>query len=231
MRKCNIPVATALAAMAASAASLFLGFTILHSAIAGFVLYYLLCCLALPALDLFAARKLPLRPALIALGLKRPGGRDIALGLGSGALMSTAMMAALVVFKGSVFGDGRIQSVLKDWGASGSNEALVYVVMLAFNGAIEELFWRGYLHDKLLALPRRLVALGLPCLFFGAQHVFVLSLLVADPALVALFLVGILGAGAIWGYMRERSGGVLPCILSHMLVTAGYMGALFFFSK
>jgi uncharacterized protein len=235
-KKTVVPIAF----MAASAASLFLGFTILRSAFAGFVLYYLACCLVLPALDILVLRGLPRRgkprpgtplrrvPAL--LGLVAPRRSDIALGLGSGVAMAAAMLAALALFKGSIFSDGRIQSVLRAWGASGQNLALVYIVMLAFNGAVEELFWRGYLHGKLEALPNRLAALGLPTFFFGAQHVFVVSSLVADPALVALMLLGILGAGAAWSALRERTGSVVPCVLSHALVTAGYMGALCWFS-
>jgi membrane protease YdiL (CAAX protease family) len=218
-----------LAFMAASSLSLFLGFTLLRSALAGFVLYYLACCLALPALDILVLRGTPPRLVPALLGLKAPRRADVALGLGSGAAMTAAMLIALAFLKESVFGDGRIQSVLGLWGASGRNLALVYVVMLAFNGAVEELFWRGFLHERLGAIPNRLFALGLPTLFFGAQHLFVVSSLVADPALVALLLLGILGAGAVWALLRERTRSVLPCILSHVLVTAGYMGALSWF--
>ena len=56
------------------------------------------------------------------------------------------------------------------------------------------------------------------------------SLLVADPALVGLFVFGIFGAGLEWSVMRERSGGVMACVISHTLVTAGYMLALFLLS-
>ncbi len=226
MKKIAVP----LAAMAASAASLFIGFTLLRSAVAGFVLYYLLCCFGLPAADILAARRLSPRRLPAMLGLIKPGRGNLALGLASGLVMAAIAVAVLAIFRERVFGDGHIREVLGAWGASGGNEGLVYAVMLAFNGAVEELFWRGYLHERLKSLPNRFLALALPTAFFAAQHIFVVSRLVADPALVALILVGILGAGAIWAYMRERTLGVLPCVVSHMLVTAGYMGALFFFS-
>jgi uncharacterized protein len=217
--------------MLASAASLFLGFWVLRSALAGFLLYYLLCCLLLPALDVLVLRRVPLRLLPASLGLRRLSRRELGLGLGSGLLMSAAMLAALALFRGLVFGDGRIRETLAGWGVSGRNLVLVYLVMLAFNGVVEELFWRGFLHGRLAALPSRLLALGLPALLFASQHLFVLSRLVADPALVALFLAGIFGAGLVWGLLRERSGSVVPCALSHALVTASYMGAFFFFTR
>jgi membrane protease YdiL (CAAX protease family) len=217
--------------MAASAASLFAGFTLLRSALAGFVLYYLASCLALPAIDLLLLRRIEPRRVPELLGIKRPGPRELALGLGSGLAMAALTLAFLIFFKSSIFGDGRIAAVLAGWGASGENAVLVYIVMLAFNGALEELFWRGYLYDRLRSTPNRALALGLPALFFGAQHVFVVSALIADPALLALVLFGILGAGIVWSLLRERVGGVLPCAISHMLVTAGYMGALLFLGR
>lgn len=217
-----------LIAMAASAAALFLGFMALRSAVAGFVLYYLACCLVLPAADFLALRKISPRRIPGLLGLRRPTRADLAAGFAAGAAMAAPMLVVLALFKGAVFGDGRVHSVLISWGASDRNMATIYIVMLAFNGAVEELFWRGYLHERLKALPNRFLALGLPTFFFGAQHVFVVSSLVANRAVVGLFLVGILGAGAIWSYMRERIGSVIPCVVSHMIVTAGYMGALFF---
>ncbi len=225
MKKLAVPIIL----MLASAVSLFLGFTVLRSAFAGFALYYLLCCITLPLLDILVLRKIPARCIPELLGFSPPKKKDIVLGVWAGLAMAAAMLVALVVFRDVVFGDGRIGAVLKGWGASGKNAVVVYIVMLVFNGALEELFWRGYLYDRLRAMPNRFLALGLPAFFFGAQHLFVVSLLVADPAIVGLFIAGIFGAGLVWSLMRERSGGILACVISHTLVTSGYMGAFFIF--
>ncbi len=227
MKKVAIPIVF----MAASALSLFVAFILLRSASMGFVLYYLVCCLGLPALELLAVRKVPPRGILELLGLDGPGRRGIAIGLGSGLGMAAIMLSALAAFSRQVFGDGRILSVLRGWGVSGNNMAFVYLVMLAFNGAVEEIFWRGFLYDRLRSLPNRIFALGLPVFFFGAQHYFVVSRLVSDPALLGLILFGILGAGAIWSLIRELTRSVVPCVISHAIVTAGYMGAFFFFTN
>jgi len=217
-----------LALMLASAASLFLGFTLLRSALVGFLLYYGLCCLALPALDILALRRIKPRSLSALLGILPLRRGDLALGLALGLAMSAPMVLFLGLFRQLLFGDGRIHSVLAGWGAAGSSEAYVFVAMLAFNGAVEELFWRGFIHERLAALRSRPLALGLPALLFAAQHVFVVSALVASPLLVGLFLAGILGAGLVWGMLRELRGSVIPCVISHVLVTAGYMGAFFF---
>lgn len=214
--------------MLAPVAALYLSFGLARSVLLGFILYYLVSCLSLPALDLLLLRKVGPRRALSLVGLGRPSKGELALGLGTGAAMALVAVAALALFKTAVFGDGRIGAALREWGVSGGNIVAVFAVMLAFNGAVEELFWRGYLYDRLRSLGNRPLALGLPALVFGAQHFFVLSRLVADPAVLGLFLFGIFGAGLIWSLMRERSGGAVGCAISHMLVTAGYMGAFFF---
>ena len=161
MKKLAVPIIL----MLASAVSLFLGFTVLRSAFAGFALYYLLCCITLPLLDILVLRKIPARCIPELLGFSPPKKKDIVLGVWAGLAMAAAMLVALVVFRDVVFGDGRIGAVLKGWGASGKNAVVVYIVMLVFNGALEELFWRGYLYDRLRAMPNRFLALGLPAFF------------------------------------------------------------------
>lgn len=221
--------AAPLVMMLASAFSLFLGFKVLRSVVAGFALYYLVCCIGLPLVDLLFARRLGPRRIAAAIGLAKPRRHELLVGLVSGLAMDAIMVAALALFRDRVFANGSVQATLELWGAGGSNLVLVFLVMLAFNGALEELFWRGYLHEKFSGMEKRLAALAIPSLFFGLQHVFVISSLVADPALVALFVFGITGSGAIWAFIRERWG-LLSSVLSHVLVTAGYMAAFYFFA-
>jgi membrane protease YdiL (CAAX protease family) len=224
-------LAPPIAAMLASAASLFLGFWVLRSAAWGFALYYLVCCLGIPFFDLVLKRGLPPRRLPGALGFGKPRGRELALGLGSGAAMVAIMLVALVLLRDRVFGSGEVEAALSSWGVPREYLALLCAVMLALNGAAEEFFWRGYLHERLAFLSKRYLAVGLSTFFFGAQHLFVISSIVRDPAVVSLFLFGITGAGAIWGYMRERSGSLVPCVLSHMMVTAGYLGIFLYYSS
>lgn len=224
------PPAGALAAMLASASSLFVGFTVLRSAVAGFALYYLVCCVGIPLFDFLFLRRAAGRdiPALVGLGTMRRS--HLLLGLGAGGAMVAIMLAALAILRGPVFGDGTIMAALARWGVDRDRLPAVFAVMLAFNGAVEEFFWRGYLHGSLSAMADRRLAGALPTLFFGCQHVFVVSAIVRDPAVVALFIAGITGAGAAWAFMRERSRSLLPCVVSHMMVTAGYMGAFYLMS-
>jgi membrane protease YdiL (CAAX protease family) len=210
----------------ASAFSLFLGFKVLKSLVAGFALYYLACCVCLPLVDLLGLRALGWKGIAPAIGLERPTRPAVLVGLGSALAMDSVMIAVLGLFRGRVFADGRVQSTLRTWGAGGGRLILVFIVMLAFNGVLEELFWRGYLRERFSGMKSRLAALALPTLFFGLQHVFVMSSLVADPLLLALFVFGITAAGAVWALMRERFG-LVSCVLSHALVTAGYLGAFY----
>lgn len=223
-------IVVSVAFMAISAISLFIAFTLVRSAFLGFILYYLVACLGLPALDLVAVRTLAPRAVPEALGL-RGSRRGIAVGVATGFGMAAIMLIVLIAFSERLFGDGKMLAVVAGWGVSSRNAFIVYVVMLAFNGAVEELFWRGFLYDGLKAVSSRVVALGLPLLFFSAQHYFVVSRLVTDPGLVALILAGIFGAGLVWSVLREATRSVVPCVISHTIVTAGYMGAFYFFTN
>jgi len=216
-------------AMSLAGFSLFFGVFVLKSLMAVFFSYYLLCSLGLPLLDLRLGAGLGLREIPRWLALSPVRAWDLALGALSGTGMAAIMIASFVALKSVFLADNRILASIEAWGVSRDDIAMVFVVMLAFNGALEELFWRGYIHRKFEDMGNRAAAVGIPALFFCSWHIFVISSLVANPLAIALFMAGIGGAGIVWGIMRERSGSVVPCVVSHMIVTAGYLGIFYVF--
>ena len=102
----------------------------------------------------------------------------------------------------------------------------------------EELAFRGLLQARLRAAFGSGPAILLGALIFTAWH-FVVSFttlqntnLAAEPGLAALSYLGqnlaVLAAGLVWGLLRERSGSLWGCVLSHWLVDVLLVGGLFF---
>lgn len=205
-------------------ACLALSLRVFHSLALTFVLYYLVSCGAVPLADLLLVRRQGWRslPGLLRICPVRRA--DVLLGLGTGLAVCVLMASAFRLLEGILLGGNRILESVEAWGISRGNLALVYAVLIVFNGALEELFWRGYIHDRLSYLRHRPLAVVLPAAVFGLQHVFVLTSILPGPSAVALALAGVTAGGVLWTFLREWRGSLVPAALSHMTVTIGYMG-------
>jgi membrane protease YdiL (CAAX protease family) len=105
----------------------------------------------------------------------------------------------------------------------------------------EELAFRGLLQSRLRAAfgPGRAILLG--GLVFTAWHLVVSfttlqdTNLAAEPGTAALsYLVqnlAVLLAGLLWGLLRERTGNLWGCVLSHWLVDVLLVSGLFFAAR
>ncbi len=217
------------AAMMLALFSLFISFFVLKNLVAGFFAYYILSCAAIPLLDLLLLNKKRFREIPGYTGLVPVHGKALFLGLFTGIGMAAVIILAFHFMKDIFLQDNRILASLKLWGVPAGHVILVCVVMLLVNGALEELFWRGYIYAKLKPMKNRPMAVGLPAIFFCGQHFFVISSIFKNPLAILLCMFGIGSAGLIWGIMRERDAGLLAPLTSHMLVTAGYLSVFYFF--
>lgn len=212
-----------------SALSLYIGFSLYGAVLLGFGLYYGLVCIVLPLAELRQASNLAWKAIPMAYGLERPSLAAVIAGLVSGALMSGMMFAVFLPLRSHLFADGRIEATLQSWGAGPRLLVLVFMVMILCNGALEELFWRGYIHRCLKGMTRSWLALAIPSLAFGLQHLFVISALLGQGWIIGLFIFGITAAGCIWAILRVRWG-LISSLISHCMVTATYMGAFYWFA-
>ncbi len=193
-----------------------LGLAVLHSAPAVFLAYHLGLCLVLPVLaslhegaSLRAhARKLGLVP------------RGIAAGLVLGALAFAAPLAAFSLASGTFPGPEALAKVLTGWGIDPRSPGFLMVFMGLVNGPAEELFWRGWLQDRLLKgwkSGAMLVAL------FSSYHLFTVGALAPDRAGAVIMLGGVIAGAVFWTWSRIRWGSVWPALLTHWGATMGYM--------
>ena len=193
-----------------------LGLLVLHQVWFVFLAYHVALCLGLP---LLAARREGLDARALArrLGLVREG---LGTGLGLGALALAVPPLALLALPAAFPAAGPIRAVLADWGATGSEVPWVLLFLAAVNGPAEELFWRGYLQDRLL---RGLPSAALLVLLFSSYHTVTVGALAPGPAGLALMLGGVVGAAAFWTWSRRRWDSLWPALLSHLGATVGYV--------
>ena len=93
----------------------------------------------------------------------------------------------------------------------GTSSWVIFPLLLLITGPSEEIFWRGYLQEKLM------VRFGEPrgwlfaALIYAAVHIWSFNFMLIGAAAVA---------GAFWGAMYWRYRNLAPVIISHSLWSA-----------
>jgi membrane protease YdiL (CAAX protease family) len=218
--------AKALAFMAAAVLAQWVSLAVFNSLLLSFVLYSLIACLALPLADMLLFGKVPPGKVAERLRLVPASGKSAGIALALGLAMDGIMVAAFLVLGSLFMREGKAVEVVGRWGITRGAQAAFCFAALVLNGGIEELFWRGYIHDTLKDSACRPLAVGIPALIFGAQHFFVISRLVPNAPSVALFMLAIIGSGFLWGIIREKGKDLFLCALCHMVVAVGYLSIL-----
>lgn len=171
--------------------------------------------------------------AWLALGVKPPrlaGGVAVA-GLATGAAMSAAVLAVWFspLARWSAFAPVTAQ-VWERLVALGAATPARYLVMAALlsvaHSLFEEVYWRWLVLGELSRRLPRGAALTLGSLAFASHHWIVLDSFLAGQhrwsATLPLTLA-VAAAGAVWGWLYQRQGSLLPAWLSHLLADVAVM--------
>jgi membrane protease YdiL (CAAX protease family) len=200
-----------------------------HSVWLTFIVYHLGICLAAPAW--LAARRgrgarLHLRDigALPAAGVRV--GPGVRAGLVCALLMGGAVLAAFALAGDTLLRCADLAGTLEAWGVTPGRRPALFAVMLLGDAPAEELFWRGWAHRRLAGRPRRGAAIATVAAAYASYHAVTVAFLTRDAALTAVFTAAVLGAGCVWGALRERHGHVWPAVLGHAWAVGAYMAVL-----
>lgn len=85
---------------------------------------------------------------------------------------------------------------------------LIAGLLLLIIAPAEEIFWRGYVQDKLGDIFSKKVAMRITILLYVLVHIWAMNPMLLLAALVL---------GVHWGYMYYRFGSLIPGIISHAL--------------
>jgi membrane protease YdiL (CAAX protease family) len=167
---------------------------------------------ALAAIGMFRLQR---QARLSALVRVRPGDLSIGIVLALVLAISSWALARWLMPEASVERAWLLRVALV-LGQSSGSAVTVCLVALAI---CEELVWRGWVQTE---LGLRLGARGwmLSALLYALAHAATLVTLRDDVAgLNPLPFLGALGCGLCWAFLRERTGRVLPGIVSHAALT------------
>ena len=116
-----------------------------------------------------------------------------------------------------------LETRLANTGLSGAAWILFVPYFALVNPVLEEMFWRGVLRTQ----GRSTLLFDL---LFASYHLVVLPLFL-KPSFVLLGAIVLLSTSAGWRHLSERSGGLLPAIVAHILADIGIVTAVTLHSR
>lgn len=153
--------------------------------------------------------------------------RGVILGVGSGLLFFTFIFGGLSWLHIYLLDIEYLRRLLLDWGFSGRGEILLVLVLLLANPVLEELYWRGYMFNRLRIKGSALYAIGMSAAFYTLYHL--LSIIpIFETGFGFVAVLPVLIAGLFWGYIREKSGSITATIISHILSDFGIVCVYWF---
>ncbi len=149
--------------------------------------------------------------------LKLTARGDIALGIGSGALIGASLWCVyLLMFKGVIDADVLAERV-RQFGMY--EHFLLYMMFLSIiNSGLEEYYWRWFVFGRLRAKLGAPAAVVLSSLAFAAHHFVALHEFLGSAWLAGLFSVGISIGGAVWACHYHHTGRLWGVWVSHCII-------------
>lgn len=149
------------------------------------------------------------------------------LGIASGAVFFIFIFGGMLLLHEYLLDVDALRALLVDWGFIGPNEVWLVLVLLLLNPVLEEVYWRGYIFEKMRKCGTAIKAITVTAFFYTLYHVLtVMQLFEAAYTLVAV--IPVLIAGLFWGYVRERTGSIAATIIGHGLGDLGIVCVYWF---
>jgi len=216
-------ISAAFLIMVLASLSVIIPLTVFNNLLLVFVFYYLLICLVVPLTDLLIVKRLPFNKTLQCLGFAYENKkRAIVFGILHGMATLAITIGGFFVFR-DFFMSGDIVATLRAWGVGDDAKLLIFLVMVLFNGVIEEVFWRGYLYEKFQNHFSRWFVIIVVSLFYMSYHLATVLRFFPISILSILMVLFIFIAGLFWGWMRYYFKNIWASVLGHTFVTVGYM--------
>ena len=134
--------------------------------------------------------------------------RHIVWGVGSAAVLYGIFFLGDVILS-ALFPDFAPEQIGSIYARKIQLEPWAIALLLLFvTGPSEEIFWRGYLQNKLSKLMGPIGGLVLATLLYGFVHIWAFNL---------SLLLAALTAGLFWGILYHREKSLVPVIISHSL--------------
>jgi membrane protease YdiL (CAAX protease family) len=214
--------------MALTVFSVVIPLTIFHSVFLTFILYYGFACLLIPFLDLTLVQKLNRRASFQFFGFTTLNARSaILFGLGHGIFIYLITIGAFFFFPNQMLANNNVISAIRDWGVSSREIIPLTIIMLLCNGLVEEIFWRGYIFEKLKRVGGPFLhpwpIIFLTAVFYTSYHLATILAFFHISPVSMILIFSVLIAGLGWGWLKVYFQNLWAPAIGHILATAGYM--------
>lgn len=153
--------------------------------------------------------------------------KAVMLGVGSGLLFFLFIYGGLHWLHIYLLDIDQLRVLLWEWGFSGSGEIWLVLILLVANPILEEVYWRGYIYEKLRRDVTAKYAILVTSTFYTLYHLLSVIPIFEDFfGLIAAVPVFI--AGTFWGYIREKTGSITAAIIGHVLSDMGIIFVYWF---
>ena len=153
--------------------------------------------------------------------------KAILLGVGSGLLFFLFIFGGLKWLHIYLLDINQLRVLLFEWGFSASGEIWLVLILLVANPILEEIYWRGYIYEKLKMEGTARYAILMTAAFYTLYHL--LSVIpIFEGVYGVIAAVPVFIAGMFWGYIREKTGTITAAVIGHVLSDIGIICVYWF---
>lgn len=165
--------------------------------------------------------------AIIHVGFRKSF-QSMKTGIWSGIIAFISIFGGLAWLQKYVIDIDSLLVLLEEWGFSGNLVLWLIVILVVINPILEELYWRGFMHQKLSSGLTPVIVTLLTATFYSLYHLLSLIPMFEWPwNVLAVFPVFL--AGVFWSWMREKFDTIVGGIVSHVLANLGIVLVYLFF--
>ncbi|MFS0556503.1 type II CAAX prenyl endopeptidase Rce1 family protein [Brevibacillus sp. 179-C9.3 HS] len=201
----------------AATLTIFYGLVEKHSVIVTFVSFHVLVCICIPIVHGWWEGELRNHWRSAWGSFEWHG---VFYGLAFGVLMLTGVLAGLWLLLQEA---GRPEAVRKGMEAWGIESRWIWgfsFYLVFINSLLEELFWRGFVLQRLLSSLSLWKSIFLSSFFYTLYHLIIATILFGFVnGLMITFMV--FSAGILWGWMKGLFPSIYPIWFSHLLADLG----------
>lgn len=151
--------------------------------------------------------------------------RGALFGIWLGVFLLTGALAGWWLLLQADVRPDKIRTVLEQWGLGAQWIWWFFLYLVIVNSLLEELFWRGFVLQRLLHGLRRPVAILLSSFFYSLYHLVISAVLFGVPW-GCLITLSVFAVGVLWAWMKGMFPSVYPTWFSHLLADLGLVTGL-----
>lgn len=201
----------------AATLTIFYGLVEKHSVLVTFLSFHILVCICIPLLHGWWEGTLRKNWRLAWGSFEW---RGACYGLALGMLMMTGVLAGLWLLLQEAGRPEAVRAGMESWGINRSSVWGFSIYLVLINSLLEELFWRGFVLQRMRASLSFWMSIGLSSFFYSLYHLIISSILFG--VWNGLLITGLVFcAGIIWGWMKGLFPSIYPNWFSHLMADLG----------